>query len=119
MSYEMKLNNINNYILNLFAEQMDEDPLKNIANLFDLMIVFALGLLLAIVSYIGLPELLSKDEKLTLIKYANGEKIEIIEKKAEIIKKYYIGKRILKGEGKKIGTLYQLKGGEIIYVPEE
>jgi len=63
-----------------------EDPLGGIANLFDVAMVFAVGLMVAIVSAYHLHEIFSADE-LTLVKNPNQPgKMEIITKKGKEIK---------------------------------
>ena len=49
-------------------ETSDDDPLSGVANLFDVAIVFAVALLLALVTYYSLPELLSEQNEVTLVK---------------------------------------------------
>lgn len=102
-----------------FSEQNHkEDPLSSVANLLDLMVVFAVGLMLAIVTYYGLPELLSKDEEVTLVKNPGSKNMEIIKKDAKKLERYRITRDQLSGEGQRIGTVYRLKDGEVVYVPE-
>lgn len=103
----------------LFEQFLEDDPLSGVANLVDVMLVFAVGLMLALVTYYSLPELLLSEEEITLIKNPNQPNMEIIKKVGEKIEKYKITTKQIGGEGQRIGVVYRLKTGEIVYVPEE
>lgn len=96
----------------------DTDPLQGVANLFDLGIVFALAFMVALISHIGLPELLNCEET-TLIKNPGTKQMEIIHKKGRKLEHYKISDKQLGGEGERLGTAYRLKTGEVVYVPED
>ncbi|HBA84686.1 MAG TPA: hypothetical protein DCZ95_11380 [Verrucomicrobia bacterium] len=96
----------------------DDDPLSGVANLFDLGVVFALGFMLALISYIGLPELVARQD-MTLVKNPGTPQMEIIRKKGTKIERFRLSKDRLGGEGEKLGVAYRLKSGEVVYVPEE
>lgn len=95
-----------------------EEPLSGVANLFDAAMVFAVGLLLAVVTYYSLPELLSAQNEVTLVKNPGKPNMEIIKKKGIKLEKYRMTLKDLGGEGVKLGTAYRLKSGEVVYVPE-
>jgi len=96
----------------------DEDPLTGVANLFDLGIVFALGFMVSLVAYMGLPELLGRQE-ITLIKNPGQEGMEILHKSGKRLEHYRAtGGSLRGGEGERLGTAYRLKSGEVIYVPD-
>ena len=96
----------------------DEDPLAGMANLFDAGMVFAVALLLALVSYLSLPELLSKNEDLTIVKNPGDPNMEIIKKEGNKLEKYEMTSDSIGGEGEKLGICYRLKNGEVVYIPE-
>jgi hypothetical protein len=98
-------------------ERETDDPLSGVANLFDLGIVFAAGILLALVGYIGLPELLNQSN-VTIIKNGGTSEMEIMYKKGVKIERYRVSRDKMTGEGKRLGMAYQLKNGEVVYVPE-
>jgi hypothetical protein len=97
----------------------DEDPIAGLANLFDLAMVFAVALMVALVSFWQMDEILTK-EKTTIIKNPGKENMEIIIKDGQKIEKYKAADVTSEGpsKGKRIGSAYQLENGEIIYVPE-
>ncbi len=98
-------------------QETDNDPLSGMANLFDLAMVFAVALMVAMVVYFKLPELLSSDD-FTMIKNAGKENMEIIVKKGREITKYKGTQNQGQGKGKRVGAAYELEDGRIIYVPE-
>lgn len=97
----------------------DDDPMSGMANLFDLAMVFAVALMVALVTRFNVTEMIS-DEDFTLVKNPGEANMEIIKKKGKTIEKYKGTKgKSSKGKGKKVGTAYELENGEIIYIPEE
>ena len=96
----------------------DDDPLTGLANLFDLGMVFAVALLLAMVTYYSLPELLADKQDVTIIKNPGTKSMELIRKKGKDIEHLKITTKEIGGEGERLGTAYRLKSGEVVYVPE-
>ena len=103
----------------LLHNQTDSDPMGTVANLFDVAMVFAVALMVALVTRFNMTEMFSKED-FTMVKNPGKENMEIIMKVGQEIKRYTpseeqetSGKR-----GKKVGVAYQLESGEIIYVPE-
>ena len=97
----------------------DDDPMSGMANLFDLAMVFALALMVALVTRFNIPEMIS-DEDFTIVKNPGKSNMEIIKKKGKSIEKYKGTKgKLSNGKGKKIGTSYELENGDIIYIPED
>ena len=97
----------------------DDDPMQAVANLFDVAMVFAVALMVALVTHLNMSEIFGKED-FTMIKNPGKEDMEIITKEGKEIKHYTpsdnqqaSGKR-----GKKVGIDYQLEDGQIIYVPE-
>ena len=104
---------------NLLRKEEDNDPMSVVSNLFDVAMVFAVALMVALVSRYSMTEMFSQED-FTMVKNPGKENMEIITKEGQEIKKYTpsedqktSGKR-----GKKVGVAYQLENGEIIYVPE-
>lgn len=97
----------------------DEDPLGGVANLFDVAMVFAVALLVALVVSYNVPEMLDSSSDLTMVKNPGQPDMQIIIKDGETIKVLNMTEEISGGHGSKMGTAYRLQSGEIIYVPDE
>lgn len=95
----------------------DDDPLSGMANLFDLAMVFAVALMVAVVSHMQIAEIFTQDD-VTLVKNPGKEDMEIIVKKGKEIERYKASGQTSEGKGKRVGAAYQLEDGQIIYVPE-
>ena len=100
-------------------EILEEDPGAGLLNLFDVWIAFAVALLLAMVSYMKIPELLTGKSDLTLVKNPGSADMEIIKKEGRKIERFRATQEQLSGEGERLGTAYRLKSGEVVYVPEK
>ena len=92
----------------------DSDPLGAIANLFDVAMVFAVALMVAMVSRWQLTEFLTQED-FTMVKNPGTEEMEIITQEAGEITRYRAedvddaaGRR-----GRRVGIAYQLESGEI------
>ena len=104
---------------NLLKSDEENDPMSVVSNLFDVAMVFAVALMVALVSRYNMTEMFSQED-FTMVKNPGKENMEIITKEGDKINRYtpsedqnQSGKR-----GKKVGIAYELENGEIIYVPE-
>lgn len=95
----------------------DDDPLSGMANLFDLAMVFAVALMVAVVTHMQIAEIFTQDD-VTLVKNPGKEDMEIIVKKGKEIERYKASGKTSEGKGKRVGAAYELEDGQIIYVPE-
>lgn len=97
----------------------DDDPLSGVANLFDVGLVFIVGLLLALMTVYHLMDFFSEKSEITIMKKSEKGQMEIITKKGKEIKMEKITDKKIGGEqGVRLGTAYQLKDGRMIYVPD-
>ncbi|MDR0658080.1 MAG: DUF2149 domain-containing protein [Mediterranea sp.] len=103
----------------LLRKEDDADPVSVVSNLFDVAMVFAVALMVALVTRYNMTEVFSQEDY-TMVKNPGKENMEIITKEGDKINRYtpsenqeQTGKR-----GKKVGIAYELENGEIIYVPE-
>ena len=105
--------------LSLLDDRDDNDPLSVLTNLFDIAMVFAVALMVALVTRFDMTEIFSQEDY-TIVKNPGTEQMEIITKKGEVIEKYTPSEDQSNSgsRGKRVGTAYQLDNGEIIYVPE-
>jgi hypothetical protein len=104
----------------LLVREEDNDPMSSLTNLFDVAMIFAVALMVALVSHYNMNELFSKDD-FTMVKNPGTEQMEIITKKGKKIETYKAsGQQQTNGNrGRKVGTAYQMESGEIIYIPEK
>lgn len=106
---------------NLLRKEEDNDPMSVVSNLFDVAMVFAVALMVALVSRYNMTEMFSQED-FTMVKNPGKENMEIITKEGEKINRYTPSKDTSSQngkKGKKVGIAYELENGEIIYVPEE
>jgi len=96
-----------------------DDPLSGVANLFDIGLVFIVGLIVTIFSAYNLQDLLSEKSEMTLLKVTKNNEMEIITKKGNKIKAMKVSKQKAKGRGQRLGIAYRLEDGTMVYVPEE
>lgn len=98
----------------------DSDPLSVVVNLFDVAMVFAVSLMVAMVLHMNMGEIFG-DEDFTVVKNPGQDNMEIIMKEGKEINTYKPSGETSDGvgnRGKRVGTAYQLENGQIIYVPE-
>jgi hypothetical protein len=100
-------------------DEIDEDPLAGIANLFDVSVVFIVGLMISLFSVYRMGDLVNPDSEVTMVATnAQGEQ-EIITKKGAEIEAYRVTPQSLSGgDGERLGVAYRLPDGQVIYVPE-
>lgn len=98
---------------------LEDDPASGLLNLMDVWLVFAVALVLSLVARFNLPELVTQQSEVTIVKNPGQKDMQIIKKKGLKIEKYSSTTKRLGGEGEKLGTAYRLKTGEVVYVPEE
>ncbi|MCD7962423.1 MAG: DUF2149 domain-containing protein [Rikenellaceae bacterium] len=96
-----------------------DDPMAMMANLFDVAMVFAVALMVALVVKFNMTEIFSQEDY-TIVKNPGKENMEIITKEGETITKYKPSENQESNgqKGKRVGVAYELDNGEIIYVPE-
>ena len=104
----------------LLQKEGDNDPMSVVSNLFDVAMVFAVALMVALVTRYNMTEVFSQED-FTMVKNPGKENMEIISKEGHKINRYTPSEEQnsdSKKRGKKVGIAYELDNGEIIYVPE-
>jgi len=96
----------------------EDDPLSGVANLFDLSLVFIVGLIITLFAAYHLQDLFDSKSEITIVKKAQGGEMEIITKKGKKIKIHKVSKEKAKGRGQRLGVAYRLEDGTIVYVPD-
>ena len=104
----------------LYDEPDDDNPLAMLTNLFDVAMVFAVALMVAIVVHFNMSEIFTKED-FTMVKNPGTDQMEIITKEGNKINKYTHSENdshSVGSKGRRVGSAYQLENGEIIYIPE-
>jgi hypothetical protein len=99
-------------------EESEDDPMSGVANLFDAAMVFAIALLLALVISYNIPELLTPEASVTIVKNPGDPNMQIIIKNMDQIQILNMTDKVAGGQGTKMGTAYRLENGMVVYVPE-
>ncbi|MDR1866307.1 MAG: DUF2149 domain-containing protein [Bacteroidales bacterium] len=101
-------------------ETEDVNPMTAVANLFDVSIVFAVALMVALTVRFRMTEFFSQED-FTIMKNPGKENMEIITKKGNKIERYTPDPSqtdATSARGRRLGTAYELENGEIIYVED-
>ena len=104
----------------LLYDEPDDNPLAMLTNLFDVAMVFAVALMVAIVVHFNMSEIFTKED-FTMVKNPGTDQMEIIIKEGNKINKYTPSENdshSVGSKGRRVGSAYQLENGEIIYIPE-
>lgn len=105
----------------MLGSDEDHDIMGSVANLFDVAMVFAVALMVALVSRYNMTEMFSTQD-FTMVKNPGKDNMEIVTKKGQKIQRYTPSSDQSNAssgtKGKKVGVAYQLDNGEVIYVPE-
>jgi hypothetical protein len=93
------------------------DPLDGVANLFTVVIVLALGFLLATLTGLGLSDVLTKKD-MTIVTDPGSQDMQVLVRHNGTLQKLNLqpGQQV-SGLGTLIGQLYRLQDGTTIYVP--
>lgn len=105
----------------ILLQDDDNDPLSVVVNLFDVAMVFAVSLMVAMVMHMNMAEVFGQED-FTIVKNPGKENMEIIMKEGKEINTYKASGEKTDGDGSqghRIGIAYQLEDGRIIYVPDE
>jgi len=104
---------------NILKRDDDSDPISSVANLFDVAMVFAVALMVALVSMYQMTEIFSSED-FTIVKNPGKENMEIITREGQEINRYTPSENqeSTGNRGRRVGIAYELENGEIIYVPE-
>jgi hypothetical protein len=97
----------------------DDDPLTGVANLFDIGLVFIVGLLMTLFSAYRLQDLFDQTSEITIMKQNASGQMEIITKKGTKIKATRVTRDTARGRGTRLGVAYRLENGAMVYVPDQ
>ncbi len=96
----------------------ENDPMSGVANLFDIGLVFIVGLIITLFGAYHLQDLFVEKSQLTITKRTSGGQMEIITKEGRKIKVFKMSKEKAKGRGQRLGVAYRLGDGTVVYVPD-
>ena len=101
----------------LLDRREDSDPMSVVSNLFDVAMVFAVALMVALVSRFNMTEMFSQED-FTMVKNPGKENMEIITKEGEKINRYTPSddKDSSGNKGKRVGTAYELENLSLIHI---
>ena len=99
----------------LLKKREESDPMGVVSNLFDVAMVFAVALMVALVTRYSMTEMFSQED-FTIVKNPGKEDMEIITKEGGKVNRYTPSDD--QSKGRRVGIAYELENGEIIYVPE-
>ena len=94
----------------------EDAPLAGLANLFDVAIVFAVALLVALAAYWNNP-LLLENQDCTAVVNPGSPDMELVVKEGRELKRYRASGGSGQGEGELLGRAYRLPDGSVVYVP--
>ena len=104
----------------LLKGREESDPMGVVSNLFDVAMVFAVALMVALVTRYSMTEMFSQED-FTIVKNPGKEDMEIITKEGGKVNRYTPSDDQSSksgAKGRRVGIAYELENGEIIYVPE-
>ena len=111
--------------LSIGADSDDMDPMGFLINLFDVALVFALALMIALVSNLRIADMLTAKD-FTVVKNPGQPNMEIITREGGKVSRYVADATKADEtnpqqarQGQRVGTAYRLESGEIIYVPDD
>lgn len=100
----------------------DTDPLTVVVNLFDVAMVFAVSLMVAMVMNMNMTEVFTQED-FSVVKNPGKDNMEIITKKGGKIERYTPSKDAQDSKqgsrGRKVGVAYEMEDGQVYYVPED
>ncbi|RLG26036.1 hypothetical protein DRN85_04160 [Methanosarcinales archaeon] len=99
--------------------RFDEDPMSGVANLFDVAMIFAVALLIALVSSYQITDLLNPTQDVTIVKNPGQPDMQVIVKEGKEIKTLNVTEGMTEIEiAGTVGTIYNTPDGGMVYVPE-
>ncbi|CAD7771136.1 hypothetical protein AIOGIFDO_00974 [Candidatus Methanoperedenaceae archaeon GB37] len=98
--------------------RFEEDPMSGVANLFDVAMIFAVALLIALVSSYQITDLLDPTKDVTIVKNPGQPDMQVIVKEGKEIKTLNVTEGMTEVEiAGRVGTIYNTPDGGMVYVP--
>ncbi len=97
----------------------DDDPMSGVSNLFDIGLVFIVGLVLVLFGAYKLQDMLEVASSVSIeAPKGKDQSLERMLEQGKMIKNLKITQEKLKGRGERLGVAYRLRDGSMVYVPE-
>ena len=94
-------------------EEVEEDPLASVANLFDVSIVFIVGLMISLFSVYNMGGLMDPDSTVTMVTTNAAGEQEMIVKEGQEITAYKLTGQTGEGDGDLETPVYQGKNPDL------
>ena len=91
---------------------------SGVENLFDVAMVFAVALIVALAAFWQSP-LLFENQDFTAVVNPGKPDMELVVKEGKELKRYQASTEQGSGEGELLGRAYRLPDGKVVYVPTE
>ena len=98
-----------------FHQDRGGDPLDGLVNLFDLGVVLAVAFLLAALSSLKLTDLLTKSD-VTVVRSAANQQTVIVKRGSKVQTLRLDPTRRVVGRGSRVGSVFRLADGRLVYV---
>jgi len=92
------------------------DPLEGLVNLFDLGVVLAVGFLVAALASLNLAGVLTNHD-VTIVQNPGTHRETIVIKNGSHLQVLHPTAQQITGEGRRLGSVFQLEDGRLVYVP--
>ncbi len=99
-------------------DEPTESITSGVENLFDVAMVFAVALIVALAAFWQSP-LLFENQDFTAVVNPGKPDMELVVKEGKELKRYQASTEQGSGEGELLGRAYRLPDGKVVYVPTE
>ncbi len=99
-------------------DESTESITSGVENLFDVAMVFAVALIVALAAFWQSP-LLFENQDFTAVVNPGKPDMELVVKEGKELKRYQASTEQGSGEGELLGRAYRLPDGKVVYVPTE
>ena len=99
-------------------DEPTESITSGVENLFDVAMVFAVALIVALAAFWQSP-LLFENQDFTAVVNPGKPDMELVLKEGKELKRYQASTEQGSGEGELLGRAYRLPDGKVVYVPTE
>ena len=99
-------------------DEPTESITSGVENLFDVAMVFAVALIVALAAFWQSP-LLFENQDFTAVVNPGKPDMELVVKEGKELKRYQARTEQGSGEGELLGRAYRLPDGKVVYVPTE